>query len=84
MREAIAKCKNIWASLPGAGYGQHEHTFEQLRALPTVRRQRGGGVNDGTGNRGGRKGGRCGCAWLGDRTAVSVGQLVAADAVIRQ
>ncbi|WP_124982965.1 glycoside hydrolase family protein [Ralstonia solanacearum] len=28
---AIAKCKNIWASLPGAGYGQHEHKFETLR-----------------------------------------------------
>ena len=32
LREAITKCRNIWASLPGAGYGQHEHTFEQLRA----------------------------------------------------
>ncbi|MFV8603852.1 lysozyme [Ralstonia pseudosolanacearum] len=29
---AIAKCKNIWASLPGAGYGQHEQAFEMLRA----------------------------------------------------
>ncbi|OAI63585.1 lysozyme [Ralstonia solanacearum] len=29
---AIAKCKNIWASLPGAGYGQYEHKFETLRA----------------------------------------------------
>lgn len=29
---AIAKCKNIWASLPGAGYGQHEQKFEALRA----------------------------------------------------
>ncbi|WP_247308161.1 glycoside hydrolase family protein [Ralstonia pseudosolanacearum] len=29
---AIAKCKNIWASLPGAGYGQHEQKFETLRA----------------------------------------------------
>ena len=32
LRDAITKCKNIWASLPGAGYGQHEHTFETLRA----------------------------------------------------
>ncbi|WP_367394514.1 glycoside hydrolase family 104 protein [Cupriavidus sp. Agwp_2] len=32
LREAIAKCRNIWASLPGAGYGQHEHKFETLRA----------------------------------------------------
>lgn len=29
---AVAKCKNIWASLPGAGYGQHEHGLEKLRA----------------------------------------------------
>ncbi len=29
---AIDKCRNIWASLPGAGYGQHEHKFETLRA----------------------------------------------------
>ncbi len=27
---AIDKCKNIWASLPGAGYGQHENTIEKL------------------------------------------------------
>lgn len=32
LADAIAKCRNIWASLPGAGYGQHEHTFEELRA----------------------------------------------------
>lgn len=30
--EAIAKCSNIWASLPGAGYGQHEQTVEKLIA----------------------------------------------------
>jgi muramidase (phage lysozyme) len=29
---AIAKCSNIWASLPGAGYGQHEHEIEDLLA----------------------------------------------------
>ncbi len=28
--QAIAKCSNIWASLPGAGYGQREHAAEQL------------------------------------------------------
>lgn len=28
--EAIAKCRNIWASLPGAGYGQHENTLADL------------------------------------------------------
>lgn len=27
---AIDKCKNIWASLPGAGYGQHENSIEKL------------------------------------------------------
>ena len=27
---AIDKCKNIWASLPGAGYGQYEHRYEDL------------------------------------------------------
>lgn len=32
LRDAIAKCRNIWASLPGAGYGQYEHGFETLRA----------------------------------------------------
>lgn len=29
---AVARCKNIWASLPGAGYGQHENKIEKLRA----------------------------------------------------
>lgn len=28
---AIEKCKNIWASLPGAGYGQHENALADLR-----------------------------------------------------
>lgn len=28
---AVAKCSNIWASLPGAGYGQHEHKLDVLR-----------------------------------------------------
>lgn len=27
---AIAKCRNIWASLPGAGYGQREHRLNDL------------------------------------------------------
>lgn len=30
IKEAIAKCSNIWASLPGAGYGQHEHKIDDL------------------------------------------------------
>lgn len=29
---AIGACRNIWASLPGAGYGQHEHKYDTLRA----------------------------------------------------
>jgi muramidase (phage lysozyme) len=28
---AVEKCKNIWASLPGAGYGQHENKLVDLR-----------------------------------------------------
>ncbi|MCY1455117.1 Phage lysozyme [compost metagenome] len=30
--EAIEKCRNIWASLPGAGYKQHEHKLDDLLA----------------------------------------------------
>ena len=30
IRRAIEKCSNIWASFPGAGYGQHEHKIETL------------------------------------------------------
>jgi muramidase (phage lysozyme) len=32
IRTAVAKCKNIWASFPGAGYGQHENALEPLLA----------------------------------------------------
>ena len=28
---AVRRCANIWASLPGAGYGQYEHTIDRLR-----------------------------------------------------
>lgn len=28
---AVKKCRNIWASLPGAGYGQHENTIDYLK-----------------------------------------------------
>lgn len=28
---AIEKCRNIWASLPGASYGQHEHSLASLQ-----------------------------------------------------
>ena len=30
IEEAIHKCRTIWASLPGAGYGQHENSLAQL------------------------------------------------------
>lgn len=30
--DAIVKCANIWASLPGAGYGQREHKMDVLLA----------------------------------------------------
>jgi muramidase (phage lysozyme) len=29
--DAVAKCAPIWASLPGAGYGQHENELTKLR-----------------------------------------------------
>lgn len=28
---AVARCRNLWASLPGAGYGQHENSLVKLR-----------------------------------------------------
>jgi muramidase (phage lysozyme) len=28
---AVKKCARIWASLPGAGYGQHENKIDDLR-----------------------------------------------------
>lgn len=30
--EALTKCRSRWASLPGAGYNQHEHKMETLLA----------------------------------------------------
>lgn len=30
IKAAINKCSNIWASLPGAGYGQHENKIDDL------------------------------------------------------
>ena len=32
IRQAIDRCSNIWASLPGAGYGQYEHKIGDLIA----------------------------------------------------
>lgn len=40
--EAIQAVSNIWASLPGAGYGQHERTLQSLLA---VYRKAGGMVS---------------------------------------
>lgn len=33
--EAIYRCRNIWASFPGAGYGQHENKIERLLSVFT-------------------------------------------------
>jgi len=41
--EAVRLTRNIWASLPGAGYGQHEHKIEDLRAIYL---KAGGIIND--------------------------------------
>ena len=32
IRQAIDRCSNIWASLPGAAYGQFEHKADSLIA----------------------------------------------------
>ena len=32
IRQAIDRCSNIWAGLPGAGYGQFEHKADSLIA----------------------------------------------------
>jgi len=29
---AVKRCSNLWASLPGAGYGQPEHSLDRLQA----------------------------------------------------
>ena len=38
IRQAIDRCSNIWASLPGAGYGQFEHKADSLIAKLKKRR----------------------------------------------
>ena len=40
IRQAIDRCSNIWASLPGAGYGQ----FERARLTAWSKIQRAGGT----------------------------------------
>jgi len=32
IEKAISKCRSVWASLPGAGYGQPEHSVDMLIA----------------------------------------------------
>ena len=43
IRQAIDRCSNIWASLPGAGYGQFEHKADNLIAKF---KEAGGMVNE--------------------------------------
>jgi muramidase (phage lysozyme) len=49
LESAITKCSNIWASLPGNSYGQHQQSLDTLRAAfilnggSVCRRQRDGG-----------------------------------------
>lgn len=43
IRQAIDRCSNIWASLPGAGYGQFEHKADSLIAKF---KESGGTVNE--------------------------------------
>ena len=40
IRQAIDRCSNIWASLPGAGYGQFEHKADSLIANSKKRSER--------------------------------------------
>ena len=43
IRQAIDRCSNIWASLPGAGYGQFEHKAD---SLITAFKEAGGTVRE--------------------------------------
>nr|DAH54573.1 MAG TPA: lysozyme [Caudoviricetes sp.] len=43
IHSAVYKCRSRWASLPGAGYGQHEQKIEKLIA---VFKKAGGVVTD--------------------------------------
>ena len=38
IRQAIDRCSNIWASLPGAGYGQFEHIDSLIAKFKEVSR----------------------------------------------
>ena len=41
IRQAIDRCSNIWASLPGAGYGQFEHKADSLIGKNSKKRWNG-------------------------------------------
>ena len=43
IRQAIDRCSNIWASLPGAGYGQFEHKADSLLQNSKKRAERSEG-----------------------------------------
>ena len=43
IRQAIDRCSNIWASLPGAGYGQFEHKADLIAKF---KEKRAGTVRD--------------------------------------
>ena len=46
IRQAIDRCSNIWASLPGAGYGRFEHKADSLIAkLGRQNWERGGEID---------------------------------------
>ena len=45
IRQAIDRCSNIWASLPGAGYGQFEQELTTLE-LQKIRRSGRNGQRD--------------------------------------
>jgi muramidase (phage lysozyme) len=50
IESAITKCSSRWASFPGAGYGQHEWTMEQLVAqYNTLKNATGGSIGAYTG-----------------------------------
>ena len=38
IRQAMSRCSNIWASLPGAGYGQFRHRTDSLIAIKRAER----------------------------------------------
>ena len=45
IRQAIDRCSNIWASLPGAGYGQFEHKGHEDSLIAKFK-EAGGTVRD--------------------------------------